>query len=57
MKKEIPIQLLVGLGILGIGAMLLGGEFIWVKWAPIHREHVFDETSKANPFSQRRAGD
>jgi hypothetical protein len=56
MKKEIPMQLTVGLGILAIGAMLLGGEFIWVRWAPVHRQHVFDETLKQIPFHNDALG-
>jgi len=40
MKKEIPMQLYVGLGILLIGGVFLGVEWFLVKWTPLHRQRV-----------------
>jgi hypothetical protein len=50
MKKEIAVQLYVGLGILLIGGILLGGEFFWVKWAPLHKQRVADEILNLLPY-------
>lgn len=50
MKKQIPIQLIVGLGILVIGGAVLGIEYLLVKWAPVYRQHVEDETLKLLPY-------
>lgn len=49
MKKEIPVQLYVGLGILLIGGALLGVEYFWVKLAPLHKQHVEEETLSRFP--------
>ena len=56
MKKEIPTQLLVGLAILFIGGALLGIEYFWVKLAPIHKQHVADETLKLLPYHNDSLG-
>lgn len=56
MKKEIPTQLFVGLAILLIGGALLGIEFFWVKLAPMHKQHVADETLKLLPYSNQNLG-
>lgn len=56
MKKEIPMQLYVGLGILLIGGLLLGGEFFLVKWAPLHKQHVADEILKPLPYHNETMG-
>ena len=44
MKKQIPTQLIVGLGILLIGGGIVGGEYFLVKWYPAHKEAVKKET-------------
>ena len=44
MKKHIPTQLIVGLGILLIGGGIVGGEYFLVKWYPRHKEAVKQET-------------
>lgn len=50
MKKQIPLQLIIGVGILVIGAAFLGLEYLLVRWAPIHRQHVEEETLKPIPY-------
>jgi hypothetical protein len=44
MKKQLPTQLIVGLGILLIGGGIVGGEYFLVKWYPRHKEAVKRET-------------
>ncbi len=44
MKKQIPTQLMVGLGILLIGGGIVGGEYFLVKGYPAHKEAVKKET-------------
>ncbi|MFZ0960491.1 MAG: hypothetical protein WAO35_06260 [Terriglobia bacterium] len=44
MKKRIPTQLIVGLGILLVGGGIVGGEFLFVKRYPAHKETVEKET-------------
>ena len=44
MKKNIPTQLMVGLGILLVGGGIIGGEFFLVKWYPKHKAAVESET-------------
>jgi len=44
MKKYLPTQLIVGLGILLIGGGIVGGEYFLVKGYPAHREAVEKET-------------
>ena len=56
MKREIPTQLLFGLAILLIGGAALGIEYFWVKLAPIHKQHVADETLKLLPYSNESLG-
>jgi hypothetical protein len=56
MKKEIPTQLIVGLGILLIGGGVLGGEFYLVKWLPRHREQVKAETLRPIPYKNEKLG-
>ena len=56
MKKEVPLQLVVGVGILVAGGILLGGEYFWVRWAPAHRQRVADETLKLLPFHDDALG-
>jgi hypothetical protein len=40
MKKPLPTQLIVGLGILLIGGGVVGGEFLLVKYYPAHKAAV-----------------
>jgi hypothetical protein len=42
--KNVPTQLIVGLGILLIGGGIVGGEYFLVKWYPRHRLFVQMET-------------
>jgi hypothetical protein len=56
MKKEIPFQLIVGVGILLIGAGILGGEYYLAKWLPKHRERVQEETLKLLPYQNASLG-
>ena len=56
MKNEIPMQLIVGLGILLIGGILLGGEFFLVKWAPLHKQRVEEETLRLTPYRNDSMG-
>ena len=44
MKKPIPTQVIVGLGILLVGGGIVGGEYFLVKWYPSHRAAVEQET-------------
>jgi len=37
MKKQLPTQLIVGLGILLIGGGIVVGEYVLVKWYPTHK--------------------
>jgi hypothetical protein len=46
----------VGLGILLVGGLLLGGEYFWVKWAPLHKQRVEDETLKQLPYHNESMG-
>ncbi len=56
MKKEIPMQLYLGLGILLIGGILLGGEYFLVKWTPLHKQRVADATLKQLPYHNDSLG-
>jgi hypothetical protein len=49
-KRRVPMQLIVALGILLVGAALLGGEYLLVKWYPAYRQHVADTTLKLLPY-------
>jgi hypothetical protein len=42
--KQLPTQLIVGLGILLVGGGIVGGEYFLVKWYPKHKEAVKKET-------------
>jgi hypothetical protein len=44
MTKKIPTQLVVGLGILLVGAGIVGGEYLLVRWYPGHKAAVKTET-------------
>jgi hypothetical protein len=56
MKKEIPVQLIVGLAIVLIGGGVMGGEFFLVKWLPHHRQAVKQETLKPVPYKNDKLG-
>ena len=56
MKKEIPIQLYVGLGILLIGGVLLGVEFFLVKWTPLHKQRVAEATLQQVHYQNESLG-
>jgi len=44
MKKQIPTQLMVGIGILLVGGGIVGGEYLLVKGYPAHKEAVRKRT-------------
>jgi hypothetical protein len=56
MKKKIPTQLVVGLGILAIGSGIVGGEYLLVKWYPTHKANVISETLKLIPYKNDGLG-
>ncbi|HTS69121.1 MAG TPA: hypothetical protein VMO17_09055 [Terriglobia bacterium] len=56
MKKEIPTQLIVGLGILLIGGLIVGGEFLLVKWYPGHKEALKKEARALSPYKNDGLG-
>ena len=50
MKKRVPTQLIVGLGILLVGGGVVGGEYLLVKWYPGHKEAVRKATLTLTPY-------
>jgi hypothetical protein len=54
--KNIPTQLMVGLGILLIGGGIVGGEYCLVNWYPLHKEAVKEETLKATTYKNDDLG-
>ncbi|HXX23969.1 MAG TPA: hypothetical protein VEO19_12535 [Terriglobia bacterium] len=56
MKKQIPSQFILAISILIIGAGLVGGEYLLVKWYPGHRQRVSDETLKQRPYHNDALG-
>jgi hypothetical protein len=56
MKKQIPIQLVLALSILVIGAALAGGEYLLVKWYPGHQQRVREEILKQRPYHNDALG-
>ena len=56
MKKQIPNQLTLAVSILIIGAGLVGGEYLLVKWYPGHNQRVRDETLKQRAYHNDSLG-
>jgi hypothetical protein len=56
MKKRIPTQLIVGLGILVVGGAIIGGESLLVKWYPGHKAAVIKDTLHLTPFKNDGLG-
>ena len=56
MNRQIPTQLLVGLGILLVGGGIIGGEYFLVKWYPHHKAAVKEETLKLTPYKNDTLG-
>jgi len=56
MKKRIPTQLIVGLGILLVVGGIIGGESLLVKWYPQHQAEVVKETLALKPFNNDGLG-
>jgi len=56
MKKHIPVQLILAVSILIIGAALAGGEYLLVKWYPGHQQRVREETLKQRPYHNDSLG-
>lgn len=54
MKFRIPTQLIVALGIVIIGLGVLLGEYVLVKWYPLHQQNVADAAQK--PLAYQNAG-
>jgi hypothetical protein len=56
MRKQLPTQLIVGLGILIVGGGIVGGEYYLVKWYPRHAEAVKAATLRAVPYKNDSLG-
>jgi hypothetical protein len=56
MKKKIPIQLILAISILIVGAGLVGGEYLVVKWYPSHYQRVSEETLAQRPYHNEGLG-
>lgn len=56
MKTRLPLQLIVLIIIVVIGGGALVGEYLIVKWYPVHLQHVEDATLKAFPFRNDALG-
>lgn len=56
MKKQLPTQLTVGLGILLVGGILVGGEYLLVKWYPVHKQRVAEEVLALKPYHNEQLG-
>jgi hypothetical protein len=56
MKKPIPSQLILAVSILIIGAGLVGGEYLLVKWYPGHQQRVSEVTLKQRPYHDDSLG-
>jgi len=56
MKKEIPLQLKVAIGVLLAGAVILGGEYLLVKWYPRYQQRIAEKTLKLLPYRNDSLG-
>jgi len=56
MKKKMPIQLILAIAILIIGAGLVGGEYLVMKWYPSHYQRVSEETLAQRPYHNEGLG-
>jgi hypothetical protein len=56
MRKQVPIQLVVGLAILVIGGGIVCGEYFLVKWYPGHQAVVKKETLQLLPYKNDSLG-
>lgn len=56
MKKQMPIQLVVGLVIVLVGVGIVGGEYLLVRWYPGHKEAVKKETLELKPYKNDALG-
>jgi hypothetical protein len=56
MKREIPGQLVVAAVILLGGGLLVGTEYLLVRWYPGHRQRMNQETLKLVPYSNAALG-
>jgi hypothetical protein len=54
--KKIPNQLILAVSILIIGAGLVGGEYLLVKWYPGHQERVREQTLQQTPYHNEALG-
>jgi hypothetical protein len=55
-KKQVPTQLIVALGILLVGGGTIGGEYCLVKRYPAHKEKVRRETLAPTPYKNEGLG-
>lgn len=56
MKLRLPTQLIVALVIVVVGGGALGGEFLLVRWYPLHRQNVIDAAQKMLPYRNDALG-
>ena len=56
MKKQMPIQLVLALSILVIGAALAGGEYLLVRWYPGHQQRVREKILKQSAYHNDALG-
>ena len=56
MKKEISLQLVVGLVIFLGGGIFLGVEYLLVKWYPRHEQRVVEKTLRQLPYRSAALG-
>jgi hypothetical protein len=56
MKKQIPTQLVVGLGILLVGGGIVVGEYFYVKWYPTHKVAVAKEALALTDYKNESLG-
>ena len=56
MIRNLPTQLIVGLGILLVGGGIVGGEYFLVKWYPSHKVAVAKETLAPTTYKDDALG-
>jgi hypothetical protein len=56
MKKQISTQWIVGLSILAVGAVVMAGEYLFVKWTPGHEERLREQALKPVPYKNETLG-
>lgn len=56
MKARLPFQLIVAFAIILVGGGALGGEYLLVKWYPIHQQRIADATLRMLPYRNEGLG-